>query len=109
MRVSVAMFNVLANQVVLLPENIEPKLRPYAGSLCVLRVQSCFGFLRGLRASVVKNLLCSATARDGFSCFFVCGPTALGFALVPVLLAASEGQFTLSSPVSEIHTSRDER
>ena len=76
--------------------------------LWVLRIQIALLFSPSLRDSVVKNFLSPATARDGLSCLFVRGPTAFGFALVPILLATSERQFALRSPVSKIDPSGNE-
>src|SRR5215469_17743546 len=49
-----------------------------------------------------------AAARDGFPGFLVGGAAALGFALVPELLALGKGQFYFHFAVFEIHAGGDQ-
>src|SRR5581483_2109848 len=50
-----------------------------------------------------------AGARDGFAGFAIGGAAALGFALVPELLAAGEGHFHFHPAVLKVHACGDER
>jgi len=61
------------------------------------------------KASARAVVLAPLGAGDGCFCFLVAFARSLGGALVPVLFALGEGEFTLDSAVAEIKFDGDER